>query len=359
MPAASATDVLVVVGEPVAIAPAIPGRDGTAGPRPADPVGDTAGRRDVPARFERDRAEHRRPEAQLRPARTPPSPPTHRAPPKDVIESLVGRMTHLPGMPAVYREIVAAQRNPETPIQAIGDIVGRDPVMTARLLKLVNSAFFGLRCHIDSPADAAHYLGVETLRALVLTLHAFAHLRPPVIGGFSCAALWSHSLEVAALAKALALSEGASRRLADEAFVAGLLHDAGKVVLAANFPDCYAEVERRIAASDVEAHAMEREVFGASHAEVGGYVIGDWSLPVPVLDAITHHHHPGRAADLAFSPLTAVHVADRLVRRSGGADPAGRERQPDEAYLAGLGLSARLPAWRQLAERRTGNVETR
>jgi len=265
----------------------------------------------------------------------------------DTLKTLVGQMSRLPSIPSLYREIVEALQDPEVSMAVVGRIIGRDISMSAQILKLVNSAFFGLRRRVSSPDEAASYLGLDTLRSLVLSLNAFSQFEGVKVEGFSFGDLWLHSLQTGAAAKAVALCEQGDRKLADEAFVSGLLHDTGKVVMAANFPDRYAAVVRLVQAEAIEPCDAERRVFGASHSDVGGYLLGLWGLPVPVVEAIAFHHRPQLGAERTFSPLTAVHVADAFLHALAAPPGTGAEPRLDLEYLNDLGLTARVPVWRQ------------
>src|SRR5579862_10028931 len=137
--------------------------------------------------------------------------------------------------------------------------------------------------------------------------------------------------------------EDADQKIIDEAFVGGLLHDIGKLVLASNFPAEYArivEIGRKGAESLV---AAEENTLGANHAEVGGYLLGLWGLPVPVVEAIALHHNPSQGPSLAFGPLTAVHAANGLLNLERGTL---MDEELDLKYFAALGLEARLDVWR-------------
>jgi HD-like signal output (HDOD) protein len=127
----------------------------------------------------------------------------------------------------------------------------------------------------------------------------------------------------------------------DEAFVSGLLHDAGKAALGFNFAAQYTEVLKQVAAG-VDLLAAEKQAFGATHADVGGYLLGLWGLPTPVVEAIALHHQPSLSAGEGFTPLTAVHVANCLTL-------AGKPGAPtlDTAYLERLHLSDHLEKWQQ------------
>jgi HD-like signal output (HDOD) protein len=258
------------------------------------------------------------------------------------LQQLVGRMEHLPSVPSLYSEIVDRMHDPETTLEDIGAIIAKDIGMTANILKLVNSAFFGLRRQVANPAEAVAYLGLDTIKSLVLSTHAFSKFETLKVEGFSLTQLWDHSMQTAAAAKRLVQVELNDRKLMDEAFVSGLLHDAGKTALAFNFPDQYGKILERAKSGGVDFLQVECETFGASHADVGGYLLGLWGLPTPVVEAIALHHQPMLTATDSFTPLTAVHVANAIIN-------AGTAREPevDADYLERLKLADRLNGWRE------------
>lgn len=263
----------------------------------------------------------------------------------EALQKLISRMEHLPSIPAIYMEIVEKAQSPDADLADIGDIIARDIGMTAKVLKLVNSSFFGLRREISSPGEAAVYLGLDTVKSLVLSLHAFAQHDDARLGGFSLTSLWQHSLTTAVLAKQIVNLENSGRKLADEAFTAGLLHDAGKAALAFNFPKEYNAILSQIPHQGHDETLLTAEVatFGAHHANVGGYLLGLWGLPVPVVEAIALHHTPGLAPDKSFSPLTAVHAANSIVRSTSNEPSLPGLDLP---YLQSVGLASHVPQWR-------------
>ncbi len=190
------------------------------------------------------------------------------------LKQLVTKVSSLPSLPTVYARMVEALQSPDASIQTVSRIVAEDVGMTAKILQLVNSAFFGLRRHVSSPSEAAVFLGLETIKALVLSIHVFSQFQGASVPGFSLEGLWKHSLAVGAGAKRLAAEENQDRRDVDHALMAGLLHDAGKLVLAANLPEQYAEALARAADSQGPPWQAERDVVGAGHAEVGAYLLG-------------------------------------------------------------------------------------
>jgi HD-like signal output (HDOD) protein len=266
------------------------------------------------------------------------------------LRRLVSRMDRLPSIPSLYVQIVDKLRDPDMGVEEIAEIVAQDMGMTAQILKLVNSAFFGLGRQISSPAEAVSYLGMDTIKALVLSLHAFSQFTGTKLGAFSIDALWAHSQQTAGLAKEIARIEDADRKLMDEAFVAGLLHDTGKLVLASNFPVEYDHVLQSARAGSLALLAAEEHSFGANHAEVGGYLLGLWGLPVPVVEAIALHHQPAECSHLAFSPLTAVHVATGLLNLQQAQGELSVAGELDLNYLGKVGLESRLEHWRAAAD---------
>jgi len=259
------------------------------------------------------------------------------------LRHLVSRLDRVPSIPSLYAEIVEKLRDPEVSAAEIGEILLKDLAMTAKILKLVNSAFFGLGREISNPADAVTYLGMDTIKCLVLSIHAFSQFNNAKLGAFSIDSLWEHSQRTAGVAKEIAKLEDSGPKVMDESFVAGLLHDIGKLILAAHFSHDYDQV---IAAAGGGTPALldaEQKAFGANHAELGGYLLGLWGLPVPVVEAIALHHHPAKSPSLEFGPLTAVHAANGLVNAE--KNPGGLA-EVDMDYLNALGLGDRLEFWR-------------
>jgi HD-like signal output (HDOD) protein len=264
-------------------------------------------------------------------------------------KELVARMDRLPSIPSLYVQMVEALHNPEVTLEEVGGIIAKDMAMTAKILKLVNSAFFGLRRQVSSPVEAANYLGLDTIRSLVLSINAFSQFESLPVGKFSIEALWSHSLNTAAIAKSIAQAESDDPKLADEAFIAGMLHDIGKLVMAANFSQEFNRSLDLILEKKLDPIAAEQEIFGASHADVGGYLLGLWGLPVPVVEAIALHHSQGKAMQKCFSPLTAVHAANGIIHEREVAGEANPPVRIDSDYLTALGLSEQLNTWRKAA----------
>ena len=260
----------------------------------------------------------------------------------DGIKNLISRLSALPSLPALYAEVAKELQSPDASIRRVGEIISKDPSMTAKVLQLVNSAFFGIRRAVSSPVDAAVYLGLETIHSLVLSLHAFAKFETTRIPGCSIDQIWNHSVAVGLLAKRIMKGENAGIVQVEAAFTAGLLHDLGKLVLASNLPQ---ECEKVIAickTSRATLQEAELDVHGSTHAEVGAYLLGLWGLPDPIVEAVAMHHRPGESVEKIFSPLSAVHAADALEAER----HVGRVSRLDFAYFDVIGKADSIEKWR-------------
>jgi len=264
----------------------------------------------------------------------------------EALQGLVSQLTTLPSLPDLYIEIVEELQREDASIQKVGRIISKDVGMTAKVLQLVNSAFFGLRRHVSDPSQAVCLLGLETIKALVLSIHVFSKLEQANVAGFSLQRLWEHSMVTGTLAKRIAAEQDSDEKTADHALMAGLLHDAGKLVLAANLPEQYGKVLALAEMKAVSQGEAEKEVFGTTHAEVGAYLLGLWGLPGPIVEAIAFHHRPTESLANSFAPLTAVHVANALEHAQQNDGQADRL---DGEYLSVVGLADQLPAWREMA----------
>lgn len=265
---------------------------------------------------------------------------------------VLSRIDRLPSVPSLYLEITQALESPDVTVDDICKIISKDVGMTAKVLQMTNSAFFGLPRRVTNLERALGLLGLETIKVLVITVEIFSMHAHASVPGFSVHILWDHSSGVASLAKAIAREEKQDQMGVDDSFTAGMLHDVGKLVLATNLPENYRRVLTLMHEKDTSLMNAEREIFGTTHAEVGGYLMGLWGLPDTIVEAITFHHAPGQCPARAFGPLTAVHVADALDHTIHSG------KSPEDAgllafdYLAGLNLSERVPFWKAVFEER-------
>ena len=253
----------------------------------------------------------------------------------DRLAQLVGRVDTLPSAPKAFQEILACLQGPDASVADAAKIIGHDVAMTANVIKLVNSAFFGMRQPVSTADRAVAYLGLDTLGTLVLGHGVFKSGVTTGIEGFSLERLWQHSFDVAAAARMVALSQKLPP-MVDGAFLGGMLHDVGKVVFAT----------RLAAGSDGPAVSAEDAVaqMEAHHAEVGAYLLGLWGFPNSIVEAVAFHESPTKAMSEGLSLPALLHIADRLVHQR-NAQSSAPVRELEPGLLDALGLADRWPVW--------------
>lgn len=233
---------------------------------------------------------------------------------KDLLENpevkgLVSKLDSLPSLPALYLQLAEELRQPEPSLAKVAKLISADIAMTAKVLQLVNSAFFGLRCQVSKAYHAVELLGTDIVRALVLSTHVFSKFETDLLSEADVQYLWQHSLGTASYAKRIAALEHCPQRLVDDCFTAALLHDAGKLIMAYTLRDQYGRVLELIKSEGRGMTEAEREVFGCGHAEIAAYLFGLWGLPGSIVEAVAWHHQPALSMQSAFSAVAAVHVA--------------------------------------------------
>lgn len=254
------------------------------------------------------------------------------------VRAIVGRIRQLPALPRVYAQLREIMAREDASASEVAEIIASDSAVTAKVLHVVNSAFFRLARPISRIEQAVVHLGFTAIRNLALSAEVFsAWPRNAIAEGFEPEQLQEHARGVAAGAYAL----GAGQPWADDALLAGLLHDIGYWILLQQCPD---EVAKAIALAEERSLPpceAERIVLDATHAEVGAYLLGLWGLPYPILEAVAFHHDPSLTSQSEFDVLAAVAVSQAVTAAS---EPlrAGRRREDmtsavDARYLAALG----------------------
>ncbi len=264
----------------------------------------------------------------------------------DAVRRVVGGLTRLPSPPSVYLQLTQAVTRPDIGLAQLADIVECDPVISAKVLQIVNSAYFGLAQRISSIHQAVLYLGVDLLKSLALYAHVFTKEQTAQLEGFSMNALQTQSLLAAHLANRLVEDQGHG----DEAYSAALIHDIGQIVLAVGMPQKFAEALRTARFRKQPAHVIQLEVIGATHAEVGAYLLGQWGLPFSTVEAVANQHTPSRVKTGSREVLAATHLSDALVKAAAAReDEATLMQRLDLQFLAEVGLDADIPTWYSLA----------
>jgi putative nucleotidyltransferase with HDIG domain len=268
------------------------------------------------------------------------------------LKSLVSKLSVLPSLPKLYVELVEELAKEDCSVSKIGSLISQDVGMTAKLLQVVNSSFFGLPVHVVDLKHAVSLLGTNTIRQLVMAAGVFRQATGASDKQAFLRQLFDHSMAVGSVAKSLATDAGLPKESVDNAFLAGVLHDVGKLVLVDNFDSEYTNILLQSQYRDCPTGDLEVENYGSSHADIGGYLLGLWGLPQEIIEAVAFHHDPASGLCDSFTPLTAVHIADAFCHEQTEDSPD----QLDWAYIRRLQIEDRLESWRSRAPKCVGII---
>jgi len=251
---------------------------------------------------------------------------------------LVELVTMVPSLPAVYLRLSAVVEHPRSSMRAIEAVVYEDPSLAARLLRLANSAFFGFPARVDDLSRAITLVGTRQLRDLAMATSVLELFRGVSPQHVTMPSFWRHGVTCGLAARALA----GWRREAnpEQYFVAGLLHDLGRLVLYLKLPEDMSGILEEAARTGEPLYEVEHRHLGFDHAAVGGELLRHWNLPPHLCAAVAWHHAPQRAE--LHAPMAAlVHVAD-VFANAAGFGSSGEARVPPLSKLAWQQLE--LPA---------------
>jgi HD-like signal output (HDOD) protein len=231
-------------------------------------------------------------------------------------------------------------------IHRVGEIITGDISMSAKILQIVNSSFFGMPRKIDSISEAVSYLGFDLIRSLVLGNKIFSSFSSDNIAGLSMQRIWQSGNKVSLVAKKLAGECELNVQSYSASVLAGMLQNLGILVMANGLPDKYRQV---IALDPQEFGSLcsrERAIFGHSHAEVGAFLLTLWGLPVEIVDAVAFHHNPSASsAAETLNSLAVVYIANLLVAESNFC--FGETENTDYDYLDKIGVTEKFVLWRK------------
>ncbi len=255
------------------------------------------------------------------------------------LKQILERVKHLPPMPAVVQQVLQMVRDPEFSMTELMDTVRLDPGITASVLRLCNSPFYGLRQPVSSLQQALMLMGSQRLMEVLLSGEVVGHYKNSQDGyRLSRGELWGHSMATALLAQRL----GEQLKFPDPPtlFTAALLHDVGKLVLSEFVDKHFQIIEERVAAGQSFV-AAERDVLGVDHALLGGALTKQWNFPDPIVTAIAFHHNPEQASrDKALTNLVAL--ANLLCMSMGlGSGAVGLAAPAHSGLLQEVGLKSR------------------
>ncbi len=228
------------------------------------------------------------------------------------LRGIVNNISSIPTLPVIASRVMELIRNPRTPIQEIASTISSDQSLTSAVLKVVNSAYYGFPRQISTVKHALVILGFNEIKNIVFTISILRSFPPKKNSPFfNHQAFWQHSLGCALASKMLA--RFFRYRVTGKVFVAGLLHDIGKVFLNQYARDLFEKVMQRVLSNNTSFYEAEKNVLGVTHAEIGGWLAYRWNLPQEIEESIKVHHFPARAK-LNQGLCCVVHLADFLVK---------------------------------------------
>jgi response regulator RpfG family c-di-GMP phosphodiesterase len=263
------------------------------------------------------------------------------------LQRLIERLQPLPDLPEFYLDLMAELRCDEPSPDRMVEILSHEKDL---LLHLQERLPLALPDRVQSGMDPMEMLdraGPAAIQATVLHLLAFAHFDRIRLHECTPRELRDHCWRTGLLARQIALDTQQNESVRDGSFAAGLLHDLGKLILTAGVPADYQSVSRREQGTGVPAWKTEQKVLGADHAQVGAFLLAQWGLPGPLVEAVAWHHHPASDPRSNFAPVTAVHIANFLDHEGRHPKATPSERLPDLDYLTRLGLAEQLGHWRR------------
>ena len=265
------------------------------------------------------------------------------------LKGVLLKIDSLPALPDVYHDITEELNAKEPSIDAVSSLVARDPALSAKIVALANSPYYGHN-RVSEPRQAVLLFGLNMIKFLVLSLHAFSAFKPKTNPGFSLTLLWDHCTRVANLAKHITSSrEGCGKEQESQAFLAGLLHDIGKLVLAAYFPKQYNKVLTAVSREETIISGVEEEEFGVSHAKVGAYLMGLWGIPPAVSKALSEHHSLSPVA-LQSTPLFEVRLGNLIDHVHTVIHPEYNLRNKYQSHLDALGKAKGASSWKKAVD---------
>jgi HD-like signal output (HDOD) protein/ActR/RegA family two-component response regulator len=259
------------------------------------------------------------------------------------LKQVVGRIHALPSLPTHYLALMKALQSPDITFEQVGALVARDLGLVTRLLKMVNSSYFGLAQQVSSPAKAVGLLGLKLVQTIVLAAGTFDQFKTIQRKGFSIERMWEHATQTAAMAKIIAGALGMDRPGVDGAFMAGMLHDIGKLLVAAHLPAEFELVIRHMERQATDMATAEMHILGTTHAAIGAYLLGLWGLPDTIIEAAAFHHNPAALGEQGLGPVAITHIANAFAHAGSALDDIARPIMGlDDDFMAGLGLTPRL-----------------
>ncbi len=257
-----------------------------------------------------------------------------------VMKRILSRVKDIPSLPDAVIKALKMLNNPKSNAADVAAVLSRDEGLTVRILKLANSAYYGLPRQVTNLSEAVAILGYKTVKSIVLAASVYTYINKKFDGyALQRGDLWRHSLSVAVVSRLLAMK--VKYHDPEEAFIAGMIHDIGKIVLNEYVKFGFSIIVRMVEEENVPFMEAERKVLGFDHAEIGAKIIEQWGLPQQFAAVAHYHHEPEKAPDEYKQLVNIVHVANSVVLMLGiGVGSDGLLYPVSEEALSSLGIES-------------------
>lgn len=251
---------------------------------------------------------------------------------------VISDVRSLPVMPKVYQRVIDQLKSPECSPKEIGRLIAKDIGMSTKILHVANSGFYGPIAEIADPVRAVVFLGLKAVEALLLTSGIFSKLSEDTVRRFCVDGLQDHCSRVGMLARMICEEKMMSGEELEIATMAGILHDTGKMIHIASYPDPYQEAIRESRRGEKCLFDLEQEMIHVPHTDLGGCLLELWGLPNTIIEAAAYHHDPEQCTEGDFTINTAVYAANILDHQLYCSPGDGRHEEVDLSFFENLGL---------------------
>ncbi|MEW5947407.1 MAG: HDOD domain-containing protein [bacterium] len=250
------------------------------------------------------------------------------------------QIERMPSLSPTVAKIMQVANDPASSANDLNKVISLDPVLAAKVLKLVNSAYFGLNDKITSTVRAIVILGLNTIKNLALSTAALETMKMKEKGGLDIDQYWRHLLGTGVMCKLIARKIGIPKDNLEDFFLAGLLHDIGKVVLNRLNTQMFRKLIDATKEKGLSLPAGEGVVFGINHAEIGELLGGKWGLTDPLVQAMAFHHNPAKCSDEHRKIVFTTYISNNFCKRESVGDSGnGVVEKIDDAILGEVGIT--------------------
>jgi len=255
-----------------------------------------------------------------------------------VIDLIRNYRTTLPTLPVVINNIILTARSEKTSANDLANFIMNDQAISARVLKIANSAYYGMTKKIDSISRAIVLIGFSEIISLALGTGVFSALSQKGKDiRIDMAGLWKHSIGVEFAAKKVVNKTGVI--INESTSLIGLLHDIGKIIFSVYFPEEYAEVLEKTVNSQAPLYKTEKEILGLDHAEMAYLLMKQWNFPANIIQPVRYHHDPSACPKEQLDMAMVINVANFVCHQSGIGQSGNKNIQQDDSALEKLGFS--------------------